>query len=113
MTASTTRRFGPRFSIFLEFMAGRNSTPSSRWFMSWERRQEGGKAVPRAWSGVVQAQSSLEQSYLCTAAPQRERKALPGTQGRTSPEGLCFAFLHTPHSCLSLVQSHQLTQAQG
>jgi len=64
VTATTTRRFGPRFSTFLEFMAGRNSTPSSRLFMSWEgeRRQDGGKAVPKAGFGEVQPPSSREQS---------------------------------------------------
>lgn len=51
MMATTTRRFGPRFSIFLEFMAGRNSTPSSRLFMSWGGRE--GRRVERLFPNLV------------------------------------------------------------
>lgn len=115
-TVTTTRRFGPRFSIFSEFMAGRNSTPSSRLFMSWERREGRtvGRLFPKAGMEYITTQQPEAHLKTKNAAALRANLSISSstaTAGQTlKVSSLLFC---TPNSFLSLLKGHELEQTQG
>lgn len=122
--ATTTLRFGPRFSIFLEFMAGRNSTPSSRLFMSCEGRE--GRTMERSlpkpglersnckavWHLQIQSRAfghHCEHSAHCSAssltATPKQDPAQTAVPPHTPKGSECFL--------LGLTQADQFEQTPG